>query len=70
MVYTSDMKDMSRRIGKSIRMKEDIYHQARVAAVMSRKSLGQWIEKAVTEKLQREAAADVVGSRSDKAPSL
>ena len=42
------------RAAKTIRMKEGIYHQAKVAAVMSRKSLGQWMEEAVIEKFQRE----------------
>ncbi|MEE9199194.1 MAG: hypothetical protein V3U26_05300 [Dehalococcoidia bacterium] len=36
-------------------MKEDIYYQARVAAVISQKSLGRWIEEAIAEKLHREA---------------
>ncbi len=40
------MKDKSSRKAKTIRMDEDVYHQARVAAVISSKSLGQWIEEA------------------------
>ena len=35
-------------------MKESVYHYAKVAAVMSRKSLGQWIEEAIMEKNDRE----------------
>ena len=35
-------------------MKETIYHEARVAAVVARKSLGQWIEEAVLDKLRKE----------------
>jgi hypothetical protein len=46
-------QDTERR-AKTIRMKEDAYHRARVAAVTSRKSLGQWLEEAIAEKLERE----------------
>jgi hypothetical protein len=49
------IEDMSVRAAKTIRMREDIYHQAKVAAVVSRKSVGQWIEEAVAEKVRREA---------------
>ena len=35
-------------------MKDAVYHYAKVAAVMSRKSLGQWIEEAIMEKNDRE----------------
>jgi len=44
------------RVAKTIRMKEDIYHQARVAAVVARKSVGQWIEEAVAEKIARDGS--------------
>ncbi len=49
------IEDMSVRAAKTIRMREDIYHQAKVAAVVSRKSVGPWIEEAVAEKVRREA---------------
>ncbi len=55
--YILDMRYMSERAAKTIRMKEELYHQARVAAVISRKSLGQWIEEAIAEKLRAEAVA-------------
>ena len=45
------MSDESPRTAKTIRIKEDAYHQARVAAVTSKKSLGQWLEEAISEKL-------------------
>ena len=48
------MRDKSARKAKTIRMDEGVYHQARVAAVISSKSLGQWIEEAVAEKLNNE----------------
>jgi predicted HicB family RNase H-like nuclease len=38
----------------SIRISPDILHQARVAAVMQKKTLGQWLEEAITEKIDRE----------------
>ncbi len=56
-----DMRDGAHRVAKTIRMQEEAYHQARVAAVISRKSLGQWIEEAVAEKLQRETASSQPG---------
>jgi predicted HicB family RNase H-like nuclease len=49
-----DMQHGPQRIAKTIRMREEVYHQARVAAVTAKKSLGQWIEEAVFEKLDRE----------------
>ena len=54
------MSDRNDRAAKTIRMREDIYHQAKVAAVVSRKSVGQWIEEAVAEKVRREAAHPLV----------
>ncbi|MFQ5933109.1 MAG: hypothetical protein ACE5KI_00520 [Dehalococcoidia bacterium] len=35
-------------------MKDEAYHQARVASVIAKKSLGQWIEEAIAEKLKGE----------------
>ena len=48
------MQDTSERTAKTIRIKGYVYHLARVASVMSRKSLGQWLECAILEKLSRE----------------
>ena len=48
------MSNMYRRAAKSIRINEEVFYRARVAAVISRKSLGQWLEEAVEEKLDRE----------------
>ena len=42
------------RVYKTIRMKEGVYYQARVASVVSRKSVGQWLEEAILEKLWSE----------------
>lgn len=38
----------------SIRIDLDILHQARVTAVSSKKTLGQWLEEAILEKIERE----------------
>jgi predicted HicB family RNase H-like nuclease len=51
------MQQDAERKAKTIRMNEEMYHHARVAAVTSRKSLGQWLEEAVAEKLDREHRA-------------
>ena len=48
------MIDGAKRTVKTIRIYEDAYHQARVAAVTSKKSMGQWLEEAISEKLARE----------------
>jgi predicted HicB family RNase H-like nuclease len=38
----------------SIRMNPDILHQARIAAVTHKKTLGQWLEAAILEKITRD----------------
>jgi len=38
----------------SIRMNPDVLHQARIAAVTQKKTLGQWLEEAIVEKIERE----------------
>ena len=38
----------------SIRMDPEALHRAKIAAVMSKKTLGQWLEEAIKEKVQRE----------------
>jgi len=44
----------SQRTAKTIKTRQDVYRQARVAAVKSRKSLADWLEEAIREKLDRE----------------
>jgi len=39
---------------RNIRIRPTILHQARVAAVTQKKTLGQWLEEAIVEKIQRE----------------
>jgi hypothetical protein len=38
----------------SIRIDLDILHQARIAAVTRKMTLGQWLEEAIMEKIERE----------------
>ena len=38
----------------AIRVKPDILHRARIAAVTQRKTLGRWLEEAILEKLETE----------------
>ena len=37
-----------------VRVDPDILHRARVRAVMQKKTLGQWLEEAILEKLEKE----------------
>lgn len=54
MCYISNMEAKDVRPTTGIRIKPDILHQARVAAVTARKTLGQWLEEAIQEKIGRE----------------
>ncbi len=48
------MKEKHRWPTTSIRANPDILHQARVAAVTQKKTLGRWLEEAIMEKIKRE----------------
>jgi len=39
---------------RNIRIRPSVLHQAKVAAVTAKKSLGQWLEEAIAEKMERE----------------
>ena len=39
---------------RNIRIRPSVLHQARVAAVIQKKTLGQWLEDAIIEKIERE----------------
>ena len=41
----------------SLRINPDAYHAARIEAVTVRKTVGQWIEEAINEKIEREKEA-------------
>jgi hypothetical protein len=38
----------------SVRVDPEVLHEARVAAVIQRKTLGRWLEEAIREKLERD----------------
>jgi len=48
------MKEKHRWPTKSIRANPEVLHQARVAAITQKKELGQWLEEAILEKIERE----------------
>ncbi len=58
MSYISYNRSMPRgegiRPNLSVRMNPEILHEARVAAVTRKKTLGQWLEEAIMEKISRE----------------
>ncbi|MBI2853725.1 MAG: hypothetical protein HYX87_02230 [Chloroflexi bacterium] len=56
MHYHKGVQTSKRKPNLSIRMEPEVLHQARVAAVASRKTLGQWLEEAIEDKLKREAS--------------
>lgn len=39
---------------RNIRIRPSVLHQARVAAIIQRETLGQWLEEAIMEKIDRE----------------
>jgi predicted HicB family RNase H-like nuclease len=47
----------------SIRMDPEVLHKARVAAVTQKKTLGQWLEQAILEKIEREQELSKEGQR-------
>jgi len=54
MLYNINVKTQERRPICAIRMKPDILHQARIAAVTQKKTLGRWLEEAIAEKVERQ----------------
>ena len=44
----------------SLRINPDAYHAARIEAVTARKTVGQWIEEAINEKIERKREAEDV----------
>jgi len=55
-----------RKPNTSIRVDLDILHQARVAAVIQKKTLGQWLEEAIVEKIKREQKLGKEESKDEK----
>jgi predicted HicB family RNase H-like nuclease len=58
------MKEKDTRRTTGIRINPEIIHKARVAAVTSKKTLGQWLEEAIQQKLETERK----GKRGPRAP--
>ena len=53
--YYIPMKESRRKPNVSIRIDKDALHEAKVAAVAAKKTLGDWLEEAIKEKIEREA---------------
>jgi predicted HicB family RNase H-like nuclease len=48
------MKEKHRWPNTSIRINPEVLHQGRIAAVTQKKTLGQWLEEAILEKIVRD----------------
>jgi predicted HicB family RNase H-like nuclease len=48
------MKEKHRWPNTSIRINPEVLHQARIAAVTNKKTLGQWLEEAILAKIAHE----------------
>jgi len=48
---------------RNIRIRPSVLHQARIAAVIQKKTLGQWLEDAIIEKLEKEQDHNKEGQR-------
>jgi predicted HicB family RNase H-like nuclease len=48
------MKETKGKPNVSIRIDPEILHQAKVEAVKAKKTLGEWLEEAILEKIERE----------------
>jgi len=42
------------KMPRNIRIRPSVLHRARVAAVIQKKTLGQWLEEAIAGKIERE----------------
>ena len=54
MSYYHYMNERKSKPNLSIRMSPEVLHQARIAAVTAKKTLGVWLEEAIAEKIKRE----------------
>jgi len=48
------MKEGKSKPNVSIRIDRDSLHKAKIAAVTAKKTLGEWLEEAIKEKVERE----------------
>ena len=55
-IHYNSLVDMSEeaKTPRNIRIRPSVLHQARIAAVIRKKTLGQWLEEAIIEKIERE----------------
>lgn len=53
----------------SIRIDPEFRHRARVAAVTAKKTLGEWLEEAIGEKITRETEDENVAQKNRYTPS-
>ena len=58
------MRNFPEATPKTVPVTERAYYQARVAAAINHKSLGDWLEEAIIEKVHREHHPSVQESRS------
>lgn len=58
MSYNWTMKESRRKPNTSIRIDREVLRQARIAAVTQKKTLGQWLEEAILEKVGRQRPSD------------
>lgn len=47
------MKQSKSKPNVSIRIDKDTLHQAKIASVTAKKTLGEWLEEAIKEKIER-----------------
>lgn len=52
--YHKCMKEKHRWPTTSIRLNPEVHQQARIAAVTQKRTLGQWLEEAIAEKIEKE----------------
>ena len=55
MLYTTVTMTRSTRKLVAVRIEPEAWHQARVAAVTARNTLGRWLEEAIAEKIERDS---------------
>ena len=55
MYYHLDMKESRRKPNTSIRIDPEVLHQAKIEAVKTKKTLGEWLEEAIKEKISKDS---------------
>lgn len=52
------MKEFKSKPNISIRIDPEVLHQAKIAAVTAKMTLGEWLEEAINQKIQRSKEND------------